>query len=679
MMKRLIILLNLLWGATLLNAQSFAIVVDADSYTHCGPQIEAYAASVRADGLEAFVAAGPWETPEAVRDSLRSWHASRALAGTVFIGNIPVPMIRKAQHLTSAFKMDEQNFPMRDSSVPSDRFYDDFDLVFRPVGRDSVETRFFYYELAPESPQEISCDIFSGRIHPSDKFQDRYTELSKYLTKLVRLRAEENELDRVMSYTGEGSFSDSMIAWKDEAVTLAEQVPGAFHDIDGATFFVFYQYPYMKDIVLKECRRDDLDLVLFHCHGTPERQWIQGTPPATCDDEYYAAAKLQARNAVRRKVRFGAEPAAAMAEFMRQHDLDTTWVADTFDPEVVKADSLADLRLGIVLEDVWAAKPNARMYIFDACYNGDFREEDNIASRYIFSDGNAVVSLGNTVNVLQDKASSTYLGLLTQGCTVGEWHRQTAILESHVIGDPAFHFRPTREQVLDPVISPDDDLLDIVRHGKGYMQRHNALTKLKYRDMDSYRAGLRAALEDPYEFTRRKAAYWLCRVGHPDDVPAVLDAYFHDINTKRVAFNICNNSACFPDSTFLKAFDAADKSFLHPGMNDGRQALVSAIGLRDYAAEAIARHGNGSRGRASMLHILRNNPYPQLAPDLVKLVMDETEPLNIRLVVAEALGWFTDAYNRDWIAGQLRDYKANDPALQDEITRTVGRLNVYLR
>ncbi len=59
--------------------------------------------------------------------------------------------------------------------------------------------------------------------------------------------------------------------------------------------------------------------------------------------------------------------------------------------------------------------------------------------------------------------------------------------------------------------------------------------------------------------------------------------------------------------------------------------------------------------------------------------MDETEPLNIRLVVAEALGWFTDAYNRDWIAGQLRDYKANDPALQDEITRTVGRLNVYLR
>ena len=80
-----------------------------------------------------------------------------------------------------------------------------------------------------------------------------------------------------------------------------------------------------------------------------------------------------------------------------------------------------------------------------------------------------------------------------------------------------------------------------------------------------------------------------------------------------------------------------------------------------------------------MLHILRNNPYPELAPELVKLVKDETEPLNIRVVVAEALGWYTVAYNRAWIVKQLRDYHPAEPELQDEVTRTVGRLNVYLR
>ena len=678
-MKRLSLLLSVLLLGVMLRAQGFAIVVDTESYNKCGPLLEAYAASVRGDGMDAFVAPGAWETPESVRDSLRAWRSARSLEGAVFVGDIPVPMIRRAQHLTSAFKMDEKQFPMRDSSVPSDRFYDDFDLTFRPLGRDSVETRFFYYELAPESPQEITCDIFSGRICPSTHFQDKYAELSKYLVKLLRLRNEDNRLDKVMSYTGEGSFSDSMIAWKDEAVTLEEQVPEAFKDIDGAKFYVFYQFPYIKDVLLEECRRDDLDLALFHCHGTPERQWIQNAPPATFDDEYYAAAKRQVRLAVRRRARFGDSREEAMASVMKRYGLDTTWVADSFDPETIKADSLEDLRLGIVLEDVWEAKPNARMYIFDACYNGDFREEDNIASRYIFSDGNALVSIGNTVNVLQDKASSTYLGLLTEGITVGEWHRRTAILESHVIGDPTFRFSPSATPSTDRYITPSDDLLDIVKNGKGYMERLNALTLLKHYDIDRYREGLRAALEDPYEYTRRKAAYYLCRVGHPDDVPAVLKAYFEDLNAKRIAFNIRNNSACFPDSTFLEAFDAADKSFIHPGMDDGRQALVSAIGLKDYAAEAIARHGNDSPRRASMLHILRNNPYPQLAGDLVALVKDDTEPLDIRIVVAEALGWYTVAYNRAWIVEQLRDYHPAEAALQDEITRTVGRLNVYLR
>ena len=39
-----------------------------------------------------------------------------------------------AQHLTSAFKMDENGtWPMRDCSVPSDRFYDDFAICSWPM------------------------------------------------------------------------------------------------------------------------------------------------------------------------------------------------------------------------------------------------------------------------------------------------------------------------------------------------------------------------------------------------------------------------------------------------------------------------------------------------------------------------------------------------------------------
>lgn len=39
----------------------------------------------------------------------------------MFVGDVPVAMVRKAQHLTSAFKMDEEH-DWFESSVPSDRF-----------------------------------------------------------------------------------------------------------------------------------------------------------------------------------------------------------------------------------------------------------------------------------------------------------------------------------------------------------------------------------------------------------------------------------------------------------------------------------------------------------------------------------------------------------------------------
>jgi len=79
--------------------------------------------------------------------------------------------------------------------------------------------------------------------------------------------------------------------------------------------------------------------------------------------------------------------------------------------------------MGIVLEDVPAINPNPRIVIFDACYNGDFREESFIGGEYIFfiggeyifAKGKTLVAIANSVNVLQDKSSSDLLGLIGLG------------------------------------------------------------------------------------------------------------------------------------------------------------------------------------------------------------------------------------------------------------------------
>ena len=118
--------------------------------------------------------------PKIVKQPL--FHAAE---GAVFIGNIPIPMIRKAQHMTSAFKMDEREYPMGRASIPTDRFYDDFDLKFKPI-KDSTDGLKHFYQMDPESAQYIECDIYTGRLKPLAGNGDKYAQISKYLNKYIK-------------------------------------------------------------------------------------------------------------------------------------------------------------------------------------------------------------------------------------------------------------------------------------------------------------------------------------------------------------------------------------------------------------------------------------------------------------------------------------------------------------
>ena len=149
------------WGQTIVAPQqrpektSFAIVTDQVTWEKCRPEIENYRAVLEQEQLPAYILAGQWKNPEQIKELLMRLYRESRLEGAVFIGDIPIPMIRKAQHMTSAFKMDEEKSPRLDSSVPSDRFYDDFDLKFDYLGQDTTSALFFYYNL-------LFCSIYGN-------------------------------------------------------------------------------------------------------------------------------------------------------------------------------------------------------------------------------------------------------------------------------------------------------------------------------------------------------------------------------------------------------------------------------------------------------------------------------------------------------------------------------------
>ena len=84
---------------------SFAIFIDRASYDHAKTAVDAYRASVETDGLGTYLIVDDLKKPEFIRETLMKYHADKKqpLEGCVFVGDIPLPMIRDAQYLTSGF------------------------------------------------------------------------------------------------------------------------------------------------------------------------------------------------------------------------------------------------------------------------------------------------------------------------------------------------------------------------------------------------------------------------------------------------------------------------------------------------------------------------------------------------------------------------------------------------
>lgn len=695
---------------------SFAVVVDNETYAACKNEIDSYKALLQKEGLFASILSSNWNTPQQVKDALYKLYKTDNLQGAIFIGNIPIVMVRDAQHLTTAFKMDQERNPMFQSSVPSDRFYDDFDLRFNYIKKDSINSLFFYYSLDANSPQKIESDIYTGRLKPTKRGEAGYDQIRKYFKKLIQERSTSNKLDVLCSYTGEGSFSNSLTAWKEEPVILREQFPQAFKTANSAKFYMFYMYPVMKDVIAKELQRQELDLMLFHEHGMPNRQYLTGEPAES--ENLVESAKLAFRERLRRESGNPAKVKMLKEKYMSIFKIDSTWFNGAFDREIIIKDSLEELRRGIVLEDVPVIKPNARIVLFDACYNGDFREDRYIAGEYIFSDGKTLVTLGNSVNVLQDKSSGDMLGLLGLGFRVGEWARMTNILESHIIGDPTFRFADNKRAQIDfnstnadywlKVLSAEKhpDLQSLALHklfslnykemsslltktyfsSSSYMVRLQCIHLLPFYNDNNFKEVLKSSIYDPYEFIRRKSVYAMGRVGYDEFIPSVVSVYINDYLDERVAFN-----AVF-------AFDMLDipkvKAEFEKQLSQN-SAIYDKARAKDQFFKRIESRERLAAGSLNLtdkkmkkgerlfsVSFLRNNNYHTPVERYLATLADKSEDSLIRLRLAEALGWYTYSYKKQIIIDSCKKIASEEPdgsALKNELIKTANRLQTYMR
>jgi hypothetical protein len=474
---------------------------------------------------------------------------------------------------------------------------------------------------------------------------------------------------------------------------------------------------HMKFTLMNEIQREELDMAIFHDHGSDDVQLLSGYPyvsnpqPSIENIRRYLRSKVRA--AAERK---GGDVEKTKKGFTESLGVPMAWMEDAFIDSVKIADSIFDASTDFAIPDIRNVQPNARFVMVDACLTGSLHLDDYMAGYYPFNNGKTIVALANSVGVLQDLWPDEMLGLLQYNVRTGNWMKHVAYLETHLFGDPTFRFAGNKSTDFNKAIvlqrnnaaywetllnhsSADVQCLAMEKifRIKGvaaaamlrnkYFQsnygvvRMEALKCLAQINNADFKAVLLASCNDPYEFVRRQAAYLISDIGSEEMIVPAVELYINDGHSKRVAGK-AKDALDFMDTKKVKELLPSIYA-KHTHLHNGKEELEYLLKQQDYTAFKIDRDmkvvmdkSKPVKERLAEITIFRNYNYHTEVPKLISLAVDPTEDLSIRTTVAEALGWFFHSYQKEKIVSMCNELIAGSGTpetlkLQAEKTRRI--------
>ena len=360
------------------------------------------------------------------------------------------------------------------------------------------------------------------------------------------------------------------------------------------------------------------------------------------------------------------------------------------------------------------------MVILDACFCGSFHREDCIANEYIFSPGQTIVCIANSVNVLQDKWSDQHVGLLGMGMCAGNIARFCGYLESHVIGDPTFCFTAATEnpdinrliaegsisqwkEILNDAASLPDyqcmaieqlmqkggitssQLLDIFRTSPYGIVRMQALVSLAVFHDDPFIEALKLSVTDSYEMVQRAGINYMAQSGDERLIPALISLAISNNTSERCNFNTMNALSFYPEKKLIAEFDRqfADRQIYYIDKDKVgatiRKAIASNANKWQDDVNKVTSPDTNDKSRTSAIRTLRNYCPHYMIPQLLDYLHTCDRP-EFQTALLEALGWRVRSYMAPQIAILAKKMSEN-PRLKKEVRKeamkTYNRLRPY--
>ena len=699
----------------------FAIVIDPTSYQEAKAEVTAYAEAIeKVNNLKVYVVQDRWGIPDSIRAELMKLYERKdcPIMGCVLVGDIPVTMIRDGQHMTSAFKMNQAN-DRKESSVPSDRYYDDFGLKFKSLGRDT-DAPYFYYSVTPQSAQRVHSNLISGRIRPTDiGGTSRYQKLRNYLSKATQAKLHPRTMQQMFYFSGQGYISESKVARIDEKAAYYEHFPQLKNSNKNNISYIDHtdQNP-VKERFMNELMRKDLDVAILHHHGYWDTEYLNGLGAVRTVREAKEFIIRNCREHLYSAKQRGKNYDSLRIAFQQRFDLPASWLKDAFNDSIAVQDSILEAASDLHLEDfaVYGYRPNVPVVLIDACFCGSYHKDDCIADEYIFQPGGTIAVVANTVNALQDKWSDHLVGLITQGGCVGDLVRFSSYLESHVVGDPTYRFTSVGNYAdLDALIQhgkpstwrkllknglPDEQVLAIEqlylsgsissselynicrRSPNGIVRLKAFLTLANFKD-DNFIKAIIDASQDSYELLQRMAIRYIAASGDERLIPSLVRLSIANNTSDRCNFNAMNALSCYPKDALLKEFarqfDSPETQYIRKDSIRKviERAIANSADRLTSEIDDLLKPDTQDKTRKFTIRALRNTLPHYKVPVLIEF-LKQTKDEELQIMTLECMGWHPYSCQAERMSQTALDFsqdKRLPQTVRDEALKTYNRLH----
>jgi phosphopantetheine adenylyltransferase len=159
-----------------------------------------------------------------------------------------------------------------------------------------------------------------------------------------------------------------------------------------------------------------------------------------------------------------------------------------------------------------------------------------------------------------------------------------------------------------------------------------------------------------------------------DEVSDVLINY---PESQRVGFILNRAMEMLPEQVAMAAFDKAAAATHYPekeNIEALRKYQLRSQKTKQSEMEDLFNNEEKLAARISAIRGVRNNTYHEYVPQMIALVQDEAQPMELRVAVVEALGWFVASPRKAEIIAACEALKSTDKALMAEAQQTINRL-----